>query len=351
LTKIGKYPTIRRIFVYNTNILNTDYPMATASQIKTLIRSHCEADYESFLTAALQVAAHEARQGHVALAREIRTLIEHSRKAKPLTNPFVTDEDGLFLEVDPIHRLSELIAADSLSAKLQKIILEYRQKDKLESHGLRHRRRILLAGPPGTGKTMTASVIAHELRLPLYAILMERVVTKYMGESSAKLRMVFDKICEHRGVYLFDEFDAIGAERGLGNDVGEMRRILNSFLQFVEQDPSDSIIIAATNNLPLLDQALFRRFDDVLYYDLPTDMEAKYLIENTLGIFRGQHDVSKLIPSLKGLSHAEIVLSCIDAKKEAILNGTNTVDTQLLERILKDRHSAFRTGGNKLLNT
>jgi len=322
--------------------------MATASQIKTLIRSHYEADYESFLTAALQVAAHEARQGHSALAQEIRSLIERSRKAKPLTNPFVADEDGLFLEIDPIHRLSALIASDELHTKLKKIILEYRQKDKLESHGLRHRRRILLAGPPGTGKTMTASVIAHELRLPLYAILMERVVTKYMGESSAKLRMVFDKIREHRGVYLFDEFDAIGAERGLGNDVGEMRRILNSFLQFVEQDPSDSIIIAATNNLPLLDQALFRRFDDVLYYGLPTDTEAQHLMENTLGVFRGKHDVSTLIPSLKGLSHAEIVLSCIDAKKEAILNGTNTVDAQLLKKILKDRHSAFRADANKL---
>jgi len=317
--------------------------MATASQIKTLIRSHYEADYENFLTVALQIAAHEARQGHTALAQEIRSLIEHSRKAKPLTNPFAADEDGLFLEIDPIHRLSELIASDDLHKKLQKIILEYRQKDKLESHGLRHRRRILLAGPPGTGKTMTASVIAHELRLPLYAVLMERVVTKYMGESSAKLRMVFDKIREHRGVYLFDEFDAIGAERGLGNDVGEMRRILNSFLQFVEQDPSDSIIIAATNNLPLLDQALFRRFDDVLYYNLPTKTEAKHLMENTLGVFRGKHDISTLVSSLNGLSHAEIVLSCIDAKKEAILNGTNAVNAQLLERILKDRHRAFRS--------
>jgi len=325
--------------------------MATASQLKTLIRSHYEADYDSFLTAALQVAAHEARQGHTALAQEIRSLIERSRKAKPLTNPFAADEDGLFLEIDPIHRLSELIASDELHARLKKIILEYRQKDKLESHGLRHRRRILLAGPSGTGKTMTASVVAHELRLPLYAVLMERVVTKYMGESSAKLRMVFDKIREHRGVYLFDEFDAIGAERGLGNDVGEMRRILNSFLQFVEQDPSDSIILAATNNLPLLDQALFRRFDDVLYYELPTDEEARHLMENTLGVFRGKHDVSSLIPSLKGLSHAEIVLSCIDAKKEAILNGIKVVDTRLLEKILKERHSAFRAGANAQPNT
>ncbi len=324
--------------------------MATASQIKSLIRSHYESDSESFLTAALQVAAHEARQGHSALAQEIRTLIERSRKAKPLTNPFAADEDGLFLEVDPIYRLSELIASADLHAKLERVILEYRQKDKLESHGLRHRRRILLAGPPGTGKTMTASVIAHALHLPLYVVLMERVVTKYMGESSAKLRMVFDKIREYRGVYLFDEFDAIGAERGLGNDVGEMRRILNSFLQFVEQDPSDSIIVAATNNLPLLDQALFRRFDDVLYYSLPNETEAKHLIENSLGMFRGKIDATELIPASAGLSHAEIVLSCIDAKKEAILSGNNVVDAKLLEKMFRDRHSVFRPGNDPPIN-
>lgn len=316
--------------------------MATASQIKSLIASHYEADNERFLTAALQVAAHEAKQGHSALAQEIRSLIERSRKAKPLTNPFATDEDGLLLEVDSVHRLSELIASPDLHERLKRILIEYRQKDKLESHGLRHRRRILLAGPPGTGKTMTASVIAHELRLPLYAIMMERVVTKYMGESSVKLRQVFDQIREQRAVYLFDEFDAIGAERGLGNDVGEMRRVLNSFLQFIEQDPSDSLIIAATNNITILDQALFRRFDDVLYYHLPDEDEAKQLIENSLGQFFGNLAIATLLPSLHGLSHAEIVLSCIDAKKEAILAGKHSVDTEFLKKMFADRHSVFR---------
>jgi SpoVK/Ycf46/Vps4 family AAA+-type ATPase len=316
--------------------------MATATQIKSLIKSHYESDNNSFLTAALQVAAHEARQGHSALAQEIRTLIDHSRKeAKPLLNPFAADEDGLFLAIEPEHRLSELIVPTELQNRLQRILIEYRQKDKLERHGLRHRRRILLAGPPGTGKTMTASVIAYELRFPLYIVLMERIVTKYMGETSTKLRMVFDKIRDKKGVYLFDEFDAIGAERGLGNDVGEMRRVLNSFLQFVEQDPSDSIIIAATNNISLLDQALFRRFDDVLYYQFPDETETKYLIENSLGSFRGKQDITILFPALSGLSHAEIVLACIDAKKEAILNGSNLINIKLLEKMLKERHSIF----------
>jgi SpoVK/Ycf46/Vps4 family AAA+-type ATPase len=316
--------------------------MATALQIKSLIESHYKADNDRFLTAALQVAAHEAKQGHVVLAQEIRALIEQSRKYSQAINPFADDEEGLLLRIDPDHRLSELIASLDLRQRLERILVEYRQKDKLESHGLRHRRRILLVGPPGTGKTMTASVIAHELRLPLYAIMMERVLTKFMGESSAKLRQVFDQIREHRAVYLFDEFDAIGAERGFGNDVGEMRRILNSFLQFIEQDPSDSIIVAATNNLSILDQALFRRFDDVLYYQLPDESEATLLLGNSVGQFRGNMDFTALLPALQGLSHAEIVLSCIDAKKEAILNGKKSIDMNLLKKMFADRHTTFR---------
>ncbi|MDR1924240.1 MAG: ATP-binding protein [Planctomycetaceae bacterium] len=322
--------------------------MATATQIKSLIKSHYESDNDTFLTAALQVAAHEARQGHSALAQDIRSLIERSRReAKPLTNPFASDEDGLFLAVEPKYCLSELIVPKELHDRLERILVEYRQKDKLERHGLRHRRRILLAGPSGTGKTMTADVIAHDLRLPLYVVLMERIVTKYMGETSAKLRMVFDKIRDKRGVYLFDEFDAIGAERSLGNDVGEMRRVLNSFLQFVEQDPSDSILVAATNNLSLLDQALFRRFDDVLYYRLPDKQEVKHLIENSLGRFRCNLDVSDLSSAMEGLSHAEIVLACMDAKKEAILTDSKEVDCTLLEKTLRDRHTIFRPNSQK----
>jgi len=112
---------------------------------------------------------------------------------------------------------------------------------------------------------MTAKVLAYELKLPLYTIQGDRLVTKFMGETSAKLRQIFDFLQVNLGVFLFDEFDAIGGKRTMENDVGEMRRVLNSFLNFIEQDTSDSIVIAATNNPQLLDQALFRRFDDVLY--------------------------------------------------------------------------------------
>ena len=116
---------------------------------------------------------------------------------------------------------------------------------------------------------MSASALAGELHLPLFTIVLDGLITKFMGETAAKLRLIFEAISQTRGVYLFDEFDALGSERASGNDVGEIRRVLNSFLQFLEQDQSDSLIVAATNHPKLLDRALFRRFDDVIEFALP----------------------------------------------------------------------------------
>ena len=122
---------------------------------------------------------------------------------------------------------------DVVQERIERIVHEYRQQDKLKQHALAHRRKILLIGPPGTGKTMTARVLAHELRLPLHTVQVDRMVTKFMGETAAKLRQVFDLIQQEPGVYLFDEFDAIGGERTLDSDVGEMRRVLSALLQFI----------------------------------------------------------------------------------------------------------------------
>lgn len=316
--------------------------MATAEQIKSLIRSYLGDDPERFFTIALQVAAHEAGQGHGALAHDIREMVDKARREKgAVVLKFPQDMRGLVLSEEPDVPKAALVMPYALTNRIERIILEYRQQHKLKTQGLAHRRKIMLIGPPGTGKTMTARVLAHELRLPLQTIEVDRLVTKFMGETSAKLRQIFDLIQQKTGVYLFDEFDAIGGERSLGNDVGEMRRVLNAFLQFIEQDVSDSVIVAATNSPKLLDRALFRRFDDVLYFEKPEPKERKRLMQNVLGAFPApKFDWKSLVTESEGLSHAEINQACRDAIKQAILSDKHKVHVSLLWQMLNERKSA-----------
>ena len=309
--------------------------MATANQLKTLIKSHFEDNTERFNTVALQIAAHEAKLGHTNLANDIKKLIDNAKFSKPKLRPINPDLQGLVLEIFPNERLNDLI-----KGRINRIINEFIQKDKLFRHNLENRRKILFSGPPGTGKTMTASIIANELHLPIYVILMEKVVTKYMGETSAKLRQIFDLIEDIPGVYLFDEFDAIGSQRGKENDVGEMRRVLNSFLQFIERDHSESLIIAATNNLELLDQALFRRFDDVIHYHLPNDDEKILLLKSRIGTNINKNELVKILPQLESLSHAEINQACLDAIKESVLDDKK-IDINLIEKTIRERKMAY----------
>lgn len=316
--------------------------MATAEQLKSLIRSHFSKESERFYTIALQMAAYEAKQGHTSLAHDIRQMIDMERKKSgPRVINFPKDLKGLVLTEDSQSSKNTLVIRPELRNRIEQVIHEYRQQNKLKSHGLCHRRKLLLIGSPGTGKTMTAKVLAHELNIPLHTIQVDRLVTKFMGETSAKLRQIFDLMQEEHGVYLFDEFDAIGGARSLENDVGEMRRVLNSFLQFIEQDTSDSIIVAATNNPKLLDLALYRRFDDVLYYQNPDIKERKQLIANTLGTFiqANFHWKTVLIKS-ENLSHSEIVLACNDAVKKAILSDKTKITSADLCSMILNRHEA-----------
>lgn len=308
--------------------------MASAEHVKGLIRAHLEQDNARFKTIVLQIAANEARQGHMAVARDLKQLSEKLSN----TNNIVQINNNPLLEMYmPNNKISELIVSDNQKIKINRILEEFKNRDKLQAYGLSNRRKILLEGAPGTGKTFTASVIASELNIPLFLVQMDKIVTKFMGETSAKLRLVFEDIKKTMGVYFFDEFDAIGANRSLDNEVGEARRILNSFLQFIEQDDSNSIIIAATNNHRLLDQALFRRFDDVIHYAMPEDDEIRVIFEKKLvkKYYTGNINIS-LIDAAKGLSQSEIISACDDCFKSAILYNKQFNETDLIA-VMKDK--------------
>lgn len=339
--------------------------MASADQLKALIKSHISRDDGHFYSVAMQVAAHEAKQGHGRLADELVSMLDKGKaklagdkngKLVPLANAAKSrTELGNLLSVsEPDYRLSDVILEKSAEAQLNRLVREQRMMARIREYGLSPRRKVLLVGPPGTGKTLTASALAGELGVPLFQVRFDALITKFMGETAAKLRQVFDAMVDIRGVYFFDEFDAIGSQRSLANDVGEIRRVLNSFLQMIEQDNSNSVIIAATNHPEILDYALFRRFDDVIEYHLPTPEQAMDLLRVRLGAFSPKpFKKTGLVALLDGLNYAEICRAVDESIKEALMNDRTVVDIALLSYALNERHQVslkLVKNGNKNLN-
>lgn len=325
--------------------------MTTARHIVALLKSHIAGDEEHFLTVAMQLAAHEARQGHGKLAQELRELVDHAKTRKsavaskrsgpvPLVQPKGELANLLTVRYSDV-RLSGMVLPEETEARLRRTLLEQTQQSNLRAHGLVPRRKLLLVGPPGAGKSMTAAALAGELHLPLFTVVLDGLISKFMGDTAGKLRQVFDAMRATRGVYLFDEFDAIGARRSSENDVGEIRRVLNSFLQFLEQDDSDSLVIAATNYPDLLDRALFRRFDDVIEYSLPNTALLERLLKARLAPFDTQRLTwRKAAEAAAGLSHAEAGRAADEAAKSAILAGGIKITTPALIAAIAERQRA-----------
>lgn len=326
--------------------------MATADQLKALIQSHVDGDQDRFRAIAIQAAAQAARNGHTKLARELKELVDQGQGSNsptvarpvPLAQP-KGELAGLLLASYPKVRLEEMALAPETESQLRRVIQEQVERSRLRQYGFSPQRKLLLVGPPGTGKTMSTSVLASELNLPLFSVKLDGLISKFLGETAAKLRLVFDAISQTRGVYFFDEFDALGSERTASNDVAELRRVLNSFLQFLEQDGSDSLLVAATNHAQLLDVALFRRFDAVIDFGMPTPELAEHVMRSRLASLDcSKVDWFRSRASAAGLSHAEIVRACEDAAKEAILEHRFALDAPALVAALEARRGSVSWG-------
>lgn len=317
--------------------------MSNTKQILAMIKSQAEGDEEAFFSIALQVAAAEARKGHRQTAEELRSAVNFARsqnsRGASVSIPFSQPRgelEGLVEMRSAQFSLHDVILDESVSDQLNDFLVQQKKRDWLREHGKTPNKSLLFVGPPGSGKTMSAEALAGELKLPFFVVRLDTLITRYMGETAAKLRLVFDETAKRRGVYLFDEFDAVGAHRMANNDVAEMRRVLNSFLQFIEEPTAtDSVIICATNYPTLLDKALLRRYDLVLEFTSPDVKQIKAIMKANLKPMKfPKIEWKKLVEAALGLSQSEIVRACNDAVKTAILDERNFLKTKdILQRI------------------
>lgn len=320
--------------------------MTSTRHVIDMIRSHAAGDNDQFLSVAESIAEEAGRAGKNKVAGDIRDVVESvrrhlddKRQLRPVPMAAPRGELSALVRASyPDTRVSDLVLGPDLQRKLDRIVLEQRRREVLAEKNLMPRRKLLFSGPPGTGKSMTAAAIAGELGLPLFTIMLDGVITKFMGETAGKLRLIFDAMRNTRGVYFFDEVDALAGRRDADNDIGEARRMLNSFLQFLEEDDSTSIIIAATNHRGLLDGAIFRRFQTAFNYALPSVDEAVKVMTNHLLQFELQSiNWNPVQSETLGLSQADLVAAADDAAREAVLDYSSRLSTDLLLQAIKDR--------------
>lgn len=324
----------------------------STKHLLALLNSHIEGDEDQFLSILLQAAAQEARQGRLEEADKLKQLVQKARDLRrigrpvggqtpiPLARPR-GELQGLVESAYPKATLASMVLSKEVRNRLTRVVRQQQERAILREHGQTPTTHMLLVGPPGTGKTMTGSALAGELHLPLFTVKLESLFSRFFGETAGKLRLLFDQVAQTRGVYLLDEFDAVGAHRGAANDVGEIRRVLNSVLAFMEEpNTTDSLVLAATNHVEILDKALARRFDEVIEYELPERAAARAILERRLGKFKlGARSWSSIELALEGLSQAELVRAADAVVKDAILEGATDVSPDALKRALQNRQT------------
>ena len=234
-------------------------------------------------------------------------------------------------------RLSDVTLASATQEQLEQVLHEQQQRDLLESHGLTPLRRLLLTGPLGTGKSMTASALATELSLPLVTIRIDALISKYTGDTAAKLRVIFDAMAHPRTVYLFDDLDMIAERQTFWTDIVDERRILDMFLSFLDGTQPESLVVAVADHSTLLDDALLSRFDAVIAYYLPDSAQALDLLRKRLGAMdTSAVSWDEIANHVKGLSQARLVRAAESAAKRAILSGSDSVSTSALVTSLRE---------------
>jgi SpoVK/Ycf46/Vps4 family AAA+-type ATPase len=321
----------------------------TSESIRKLLLAHFEGDSEGFRTVAREYIAEERRKNHPLVAGELDRILSIYNgfsvlkgnnglapvSMSPRDIPRDKERNVALIEIlEPRRRLEELVLDVETRTALERIIEENRRADLLKTYGSRPANRILFCGPPGCGKTVAAEAIAAELYLPLTLVRFDAVVSSYLGETAANLRKVFDYASSRPMVVLFDEFDAIGKDRASVEEHGEIKRVVNSFLQILDSFHSDTVTIAATNHEGLLDSALWRRFDEIISFERPSQDAVECLLRVNLRQIGLRPDVNlhEIATTLSGLSHADVERVARDAIKQMLLTEPGPIDKAVLQK-------------------
>lgn len=294
-----------------------------ADQVAALVRAHNDADGERFRVITLQIAANlDATSPR--WSKTFKNLAEKSTGIPVVQQmtPIGGREAGLLEQSRATTTLDDMVISRELAEDVRRVLAEYEAQVKLAEYELRPVRKLLFVGPPGVGKSMMAVALANRLGLPLFRVQLHAVVSSFLGETAKKIGQIFDSIRLFKGVYFFDEFDALASARHGADDVGEMRRVVNALLVLIEQDESDSLIIGATNLVDVIDRAMFRRFDHVLAFKPPDADERLHLVQTRL-IFPLANDLvlQRVVAEANGASHADLVWACVQINKAMVLAG------------------------------
>ena len=323
--------------------------MARADLLKQLFRAYRESDRESFLEVARTIVDEERKKHHPALAHELLRILDNGVVAAGPTlkgtfqpPPRDHDKNAPLLEIrHPDRYFEEMVLHAGTKDILLKAMREFRQWDILEANGLRPSHKLLFCGPPGCGKTATAEAIATELGLPLVYIRFDSVVSSLLGETASNIRKVFEYFQEGTWVVLFDEFDAIGRSRDDATEHGEIKRVVNAFLQMLDNFRGRSVLVAATNFEQALDPALWRRFDEVARFERPTLGQIEDLMKRRLRpVNNSKVSTKQYVAQLEGSTFGDIERITTDVLKSCALDGRTKLQTEDIKEALESH--AFR---------
>lgn len=321
--------------------------MASGKVLRQLIRAGADGDIAAFKAASHSIIEEERQKQHHLLANDLERLLYGTqndissivRKLRKGSELPTNKDNGLALleERAVVREEKDIILSDATQTLLSEIIHEHNRADVLRSYGLRPAQKLLFCGPSGCGKTLAAEVIAHSLSLPLVIVRLDSVISSFLGETASNLRKVFDYVAQYPVVALFDEFDALAKDRGDAADHGELKRSVNAVLQMLDSYKGESLLIATTNYESLLDQAVWRRFDETLSFELPTLEQIKRLLALKLSGVRREFDTDdhEIANLFKGMSHGDIERVLRRAVKEMILSGREFLQRSHIDEALK----------------